>query len=157
MCVELIRYNQISKQSLISSINKTDLIFSNPIKLLLNIDICLGITLLPRLIWWPFRSIFIHTTIKSYFRASSIELYFLQCICENILRCFSLYLQIFARMSTLEIVNQMHEHINLKNYPLLSLLRHRHIEQPWSLSLLMNLIDARLITKGLSIFLRQAN
>ncbi len=60
-------------------------------------------------------------------------------------------------MSTLEIVNQMHEHINLQNYPLLSLLRHRHIEQPWSLSLLMNLIDAKLITKGLSIFLRQAN
>jgi hypothetical protein len=60
-------------------------------------------------------------------------------------------------MSTLEIVNQMHEHINLKNYPLLSLLRHHHIEQPWPLSILINLIDPRLITKGLSIFLRQAN
>ncbi len=121
------------------------------------IDIFLGITLLPRLIWWPFRSLFFHSTIKSYFYASSIELYFIQCLCENFLRCFSVYLQIFARMSTLEIVNQMHEDINLKNYSLLSLLRHHHIQQPWSLPISMNLIDARLITKGLSIFFRQAN
>ncbi|CAF1208566.1 unnamed protein product, partial [Rotaria sordida] len=94
-----------------------------------------GITLLPRLIWWPFRSFFFHSTIKSYFRASSIELYFIQCICENFLRCFSVYLQIFARITTLDIVNQMHEHTNIKNYPLLSLLRHHHhhnIKQPWS-------------------------
>ncbi len=117
----------------------------------------LGLTLLPRLIWWPFRSLFFHSTIKSYFRASSLELYFLQCLCENILRCFFIYLQIFARLSTLEIVNQMHEHINRKNYPLLLLLRHNHIEQPWSLPISMHLIDAKLITKGLSIFLRQAN
>ncbi|CAF0812868.1 unnamed protein product [Rotaria sp. Silwood1] len=117
----------------------------------------LGITLLPRLIWWPFRSFFFDSTIKSYFRASSIELYFIQCICENFLRCFSVYLQIFARITTLDIVNQMHEHINLNNYPLLSLLRHQHMKKPWSFLLSMSLIDARLIKKGLSIFLRQAN
>jgi hypothetical protein len=117
----------------------------------------LGITLLPRLIWWPFRSFFFHPTIKSYFHASSIELYFIQCICENILRCFSVSLQLFARITTLEIVNQMPEHTNLTKYPLLSLLRHHHINLPWSFLLLMNPIDAKLITKGLSIFLRQAN
>jgi hypothetical protein len=116
-----------------------------------------GITLLPRLIWWPFRTFFFHSTIKSYFRASSIELYVIQCICENILRCFSVYLQIFARITTLEIVNQMHEHTNLTKYPLLSLLRHHHINLPWSFLLSMNLFDAKLIAKGLSIFLRQAN
>jgi hypothetical protein len=119
--------------------------------------IYLGITLIPRLIWWPFRSLFFQSTIKSYFRASSIELYFLQCICENLLRCFSVYLQIFARITTLQIVNQMHEQINLKKYPLLSLLRHHHLNQPWLFPISMNLIDAKLITKGLSIFLRQAN
>ncbi len=113
-----------------------------------------GITLIPRLIWWPFRSLFIQSTIKSYFHASSIELYFIQCICENFLRCFSVYLQTFARITTLEIVNKMHEHINLKNYPLL---RHHYINQPWLFPISMNLIDAKLITKGLSIFLRQAN
>ncbi|CAF3831852.1 unnamed protein product [Adineta steineri] len=119
----------------------------------------LGITLIPRLIWWPFRSLFIRSTIKSYFYASSIELYFLQCICENILRCFSIYLQIFARITTLEIVNQMHEHTNLIKYPLLLLLRHHyhHLKQSWSFLLSLHLIDANLITKGLSIFLRQAN
>lgn len=117
----------------------------------------LGITLLPRLIWWPLRTFFFQSTIKSYFRASSIELYFIQCICENFLRCFSVYLQIFARMTTLEIVNHMHEHINVKNYPLLSILRHHHINQSWSFILPMNLIDKKLIIKGLSIFLRQAN
>lgn len=116
-----------------------------------------GISLTPRLIWWPFRSFFLNTTIESYFRASSIELYFIQCICENFLRCFSVYLQIFARMTTLEIVSEMHEHINLKHYPLLSLLRHHHMKQPWQFLLSLNLIDAKLIRRGLSIFLRQAN
>jgi hypothetical protein len=133
------------------------ILFFYLIKWIFQIELFLGITLFPRLLWWPFRSFFFHTTIKSYFRASFIELYFLQCLCENILRCFSVYLQIFARISTLEIVNQMHESINLKNYPLLSLLRHHHIQQPWSLPISMNLIDAKLIRKGLSIFLRQAN
>jgi hypothetical protein len=122
--------------------------------LIIEIFVFLGLTLLPRLIWWPFRSLFFHSTIKSYFHASSIELYFLQCFFENFLRCFFIYLQIFARMSTIEIVNQMHEHINRKAYPLLSLLQQQHY---WSLPISMHLIDRKLITKGLSIFLRQAN
>lgn len=52
----------------------------------------------------------------------------------------------------------MHENINRKRYPLLLLLRHHndHLEHPWLLPISMNLIDAKLITKGLSIFLRQA-
>ena len=120
------------------------------------IDILSGLTLLPRLIWWPFRSLFLHSTISSYFRASSIELYFIQCVCENILRCFSVHLQVLARLTTLEIVHHMHEHINRIKYPLLSLLQHR-FDQPWLLPISMNLIDAKLISKGLSIFFRQAD
>ena len=83
-------------------------------------------------------------------RICSIEFYFIQCICENLLRCFSIYLQIFARITTIEIVNHMHEHINRKHYPLL-----RH--HPWLFPISINSIDAKLITKGLSIFFRQAN
>lgn len=118
---------------------------------------CLGLTLFPRLIWWPFRRYFIRSTLECYFRASSIELYFLQCLGENLLRCFSIYLQIFARLSTLEIVNEMSESINRKAYPLLLLFREYSIEQPWSLFIPMHLIDAKLITNGLSLFYRQAN
>jgi hypothetical protein len=116
----------------------------------------LGITTMPRLIWWPFRSLLFNSSIESYFRASFIELYILQCICENILRCSSVYLQVFARMATLDIVNHMHEHIHRKKYPLLYVLRHR-FSQPWLFfSLFMNAIDLRQITQGLSVFRRQA-
>ncbi|CAF1643878.1 unnamed protein product [Adineta ricciae] len=119
----------------------------------------LGLTCIPRLLWWPIRRLCLQATLNSYFHASSIELYFLQCICEPYLRCFSIYLQLFARLTTIEIVNQMHVHPNLDKYPLLILLRHHHhhLKQPWSFLLSINLIDAKLISSGLSFFLRQAN
>ena len=85
-----------------------------------------------------------------FISTSNIEIIFscvIQCIFENLVRCLSVYLQIFARLTTIEIVNQMHEPIHRKNYPFL----YSYRSWLWPLSM------DDYFTQSLSIFFRQIN